>query len=251
MAAGARSRGTVALELAPGQRGPLDNSEADRRRPTRAVQVDSDSTSKSYPNDFRHDRPTRTPIDSGLNRRCDPHKAPLSPQSDGEAAPRPATIGGGPGRYCRQLDSDTGDALAHLALDRHAAHSPGRATEAGRRLNAGDPGAVRAVLCGSKPSDCRGVDALTPRAHFPLFWSQVGLGLISTAPGGIAPRSPCERDPCLAPLSPSMGLGKPRTGCSSHDTPLGAASRHLTGQRSTCRLRYRPGPRPTADVRIG
>ncbi len=62
LAAGARSRGTVALELAPGRRGPLDNSEADRRRPTRAVQVDSDSTSKSYSNDFRprHDRPTRT-----------------------------------------------------------------------------------------------------------------------------------------------------------------------------------------------
>ncbi len=69
---------------------------------------------------------------------------------------------------CRQLDSDTGDALAHLALDWHAAQAPVRATEAGRRLDAGDPGAVQAVLCGSKPSDCRGVGALTPRAHFPL-----------------------------------------------------------------------------------
>jgi hypothetical protein len=89
LAAGARSRGTVALELAPGQRGPLDNSEADRRRPTRAVQVDSDSTSKSYSNGFRHDRPTRTPTDFGLHRRCDLHKAPLNPQSDGEAVPGP------------------------------------------------------------------------------------------------------------------------------------------------------------------
>jgi hypothetical protein len=82
---------------------------------------------------------------------------------------------------------------------------------------------VQAVLCGSKPSDCRGVGALTPRAHSPFGLSQVGLGLICTAPGGIAPRSPCERDSCLAPLSPSMGLGKPRAGCSSHDIPLGAA----------------------------
>jgi hypothetical protein len=44
LAAEARLRGTVTLELAPGRRGPLDNSEADRRRPTRAVQVDSDSS---------------------------------------------------------------------------------------------------------------------------------------------------------------------------------------------------------------
>jgi hypothetical protein len=52
LAAGARLRGTVALELAPGRRGSLDNSEADRCRPTRAVQVDSDSSSKRRPTAF-------------------------------------------------------------------------------------------------------------------------------------------------------------------------------------------------------
>ncbi len=113
----------MGLELAPGRRGPLDNSEADRRRPTRAVQVDSDSTSKSYSNDFRHDRPTRTPTDY---RRCDPHKAPLSPQSDGEAVPGPQQLaedrGDTAGNLTRTLGS--GDALAHLALDRHAAQAP-------------------------------------------------------------------------------------------------------------------------------
>ncbi len=110
----------------------------------------------------------RLPPTPGCNAGATLIRLPLSPQSDGEAVLGPQTIGGGPGRHCQQLDSDTGDALAHLALDLHAAHSPGRATEAGRRLNAGDPGAVQAVLCGSKPSDCRGVGALTPRAHSPL-----------------------------------------------------------------------------------
>ncbi len=103
LAAGARSRGTVALELAPGRRGPLDDSEADRRRPTRMVQVDWDSTSKSYSNDFRHDRPTQTPTDSWLHRRCDRHKAPLSPQSDGEAVPGP-----------QQLAENRGDTAGNL-----------------------------------------------------------------------------------------------------------------------------------------
>ena len=180
-----------------------------------------------------------------------PSQGPAQPTVGWRGSSRPATIGGGPGRHCRQLDSDTGDALAHLAQDRHAALAPVVQRKPGEGSIAGDPGAVQAVLCGSKPSDCRGVGALTPRAHSPIGRSQVGLGLICTAPGGIAPRSPCERDPCLALLCLSMGLGKPRTGCSSHDIPLGAAPRHPTGQRSTCRLRYRPGPRPTADVRIG
>ena len=39
LAAGARSRGTVALELAPGRRGPLDDSDASRRRPRGAVRA--------------------------------------------------------------------------------------------------------------------------------------------------------------------------------------------------------------------
>ncbi len=32
--------------------------------------------------------------------------------------------GGGPGEYCRQLDSDSSDTLAHLALDWHATQAP-------------------------------------------------------------------------------------------------------------------------------
>jgi hypothetical protein len=51
----------------------------------------------------------------------DPRRAPLSPSVGWRGSSRPATIGGGPGRYCWQLDSD---ALAHLALDRHAAQAP-------------------------------------------------------------------------------------------------------------------------------
>jgi hypothetical protein len=81
--------------------------------------------------------------------------------------------------------------------------------------------------------------------------SQVGLGLICTALGGIAPRSPCERDPCLAPLGPATGPGQPRTGCSTGDIPLGAAGLPAGQRGSTCRLSYRPGPRLTADIRIG
>jgi hypothetical protein len=123
LAAEARLRGTVALELAPGRRGPLDNSEADRRRPTRAVQVDSDSTPKSDANDFRHDRPTRTPIDSGLHRRAT-LVGPRSAVSQMERQFPARNKGGRLGRYCRHLDSDTSDALAHLALDWHATQAP-------------------------------------------------------------------------------------------------------------------------------
>jgi hypothetical protein len=45
----------------------------------------------------------------------DPRRAPLSLSVGWKGNSRPATIGGGPGRYCRQLDSDTAsvDALAH------------------------------------------------------------------------------------------------------------------------------------------
>ncbi len=48
--------------------------------------------------------------------------------------------------------------------------------------------------------------------------SQVGLGLICTAPGGIV-----RARPVLSPTQPINGTGQPRTGCSSHDIPLGAA----------------------------
>jgi hypothetical protein len=100
-----RLRGTVALELAPGRGGPLDNSEADRRRPTRAVQVDSDSTPQSDATDFRHDRPTRTPIDSGLHRLAT-LVGPCSAVSQMERQFPARNKGGGPGQYCLQLDSD-------------------------------------------------------------------------------------------------------------------------------------------------
>ncbi len=56
--------------------------------------------------------------------------------------------------------------------------------------------------------------------------SQVGLGLICTAvvtaPGGIVPR-PMRARPVHTPTQPTNGTGQPRTGCSSHDIPLGAA----------------------------
>ncbi len=58
---------------------------------------------------------------------------------------------------------------------------------------------------------------------YELAGSLMGLELICTALGGIAPCSPCERDPCLAPLGPATGPGQPRTGCSPGDIPLGAA----------------------------
>jgi hypothetical protein len=128
LAAGARLRDTVALELAPGRRGPLDNSEANRRRPTRAVQVDSDSTSKSDANDFRHHRPTRTPTDSGLHRRATLVGPRHALQSDGEAVPGPQQLaedrGDAAGNLTRTLWNQSVDALAHLALDRHAAQAP-------------------------------------------------------------------------------------------------------------------------------
>ena len=53
-----------------------------------------------------------------------PSQGPAQPTVGWRGSSRPATIGGGPGRHCRQLDSDTGDALAHLATDRHAAQAP-------------------------------------------------------------------------------------------------------------------------------
>jgi hypothetical protein len=245
LAAGARSRGTVASELAPRRRGPLDNSEADRRRPTRAVQVDSDSTSKSYSNGFRHDRPTRTPTDSGLHRRCDPHKAPLSPQSDGEAAP-------GPQLLAEDRDDTAGNLTQTLGMRWRTLHRTGMPPKP-RSCN----GSREKAQCrrpGRRAGSPLRLETLGlprrgrpyPAGALPLGLSQVGLGLICTAPGGIAPRSPCERDSCSAPLSPSMGLGKPRTGCSSHDIPLGAArpsywpAQHVQTQLPT---------RPAADSR--
>jgi hypothetical protein len=91
-------RGALALELA-GRRGPLDNSEAYRRSPTRAVQVDSDSTPKSDANCFLHDRPTRTPIDSRLHRRAT-LVGPRSAISQMERQFPARDKGGGPGQYC-------------------------------------------------------------------------------------------------------------------------------------------------------
>ena len=152
-----------------------------------------------------------------------PSQGPAQPTVGWRGSSRPATIGGGPGRHCRQLDSDTGDALAHLAPDRHAAQAPVVQRKPGEGSTPETRAPCRQSSAARNPRTAAAWAPL-PRGRTPPFGlSQVGLGLICTAPGGIAPRSPCERDPCLAPLSPSMGLGKPRAGCSSHDIPLGAA----------------------------
>ncbi len=89
-----------------------------------------------------------------------------------------------------------------------------------------------------------------PPGVLPSGRSPVGLGLICTALGGIAPRPPGERDPCLAPFGPATGPGQPRRGCSPGNTSPWARPA-LAGWRGTCRLRCRPGPRQTADTRIG
>ncbi len=116
-------RGTFALELAPRRRGPLDNSEADRRNPTRTVQVDSDSTLKRRPMAFgttgRLGPPPTPAAPPG-----DPRRAPLSPQSDGEAVPCLTKHWRARRHHRWQLDSDLSDALAHLARDWRAAKAP-------------------------------------------------------------------------------------------------------------------------------
>jgi hypothetical protein len=202
-------RGTVALELAPGRRGPLDNSEADRRRHTRAVQVDSDSTSKSDANDFRHDRPTRTPTDSGLHRRATLIGPRSAFQSDGEAVPGP-----------QQLAEDRGDTAGNLTrtlwmrwrtlhwtgmLPKPRSCDGSREKAKRRRpgCRAGSP--VRLETHGLPRRGCP-----YPAGALSSGRIQVGLGLICTALGGIVPRPPGERDPCLAPFGPATGPGQPR-----------------------------------------
>jgi hypothetical protein len=69
--------------------------------------------------------------------------------------------------------------------------------------------------------------------------SQVGLGLICTALGGIAPRPPCERDPCLAPLGPATGPGQQGQDATQATHPLGRGppprglARHVQTQLPT------------------
>jgi hypothetical protein len=92
-----------------------------------------------------------------------------------------------------------------------------------------------------------------PAGVLPSSRSPVGLGLICTAHGGIAPRPPGERDQCIAPACPSNGTWatKDRMLPRQH-IPLSVARlSEYAGWRGTCRLRCRPGPRPTADTRTG
>jgi hypothetical protein len=164
----------------------------------------------------RTQRQRATPTAFGTIGRLGPHRlwaAPPVRPSQGPAQPsvgwrgssRPASIGGRPGRHCRQLDSDTGDALAHLALDWHAAQAPVVQRKPGEGSTPETRAPCRQPSAAQNPRTAAAWVPL-PAGAFPLGLSQVGLGLICTAPGGIAPR-PTRARPCLAPLSPPMGLG--------------------------------------------
>jgi hypothetical protein len=133
-----------------------------------------------------------------------PSQGPAQPSVGWTGSSRPATIGGGPGRHCRQLDSDTGDALAHLALDWHAAQAPVVQRKPGEGSTPETRAPCRQPSAAQNPRTAAAWVPL-PAGALPLGLSQVGLGLICTAPGGIAPR-PTRARPCLAPLSPPTGL---------------------------------------------
>ncbi len=63
-----------------------------------------------------------------------------------------------------------------------------------------------------------------PAGVLPSGWSPVGLGLVCTAHGGIAPRLPGERDPCTAPSGPSNGAWATKDRMlPRQQTPLSAA----------------------------
>ncbi len=160
LAAGARSCGTVALELAPGRSGPLDNSEADRRQPTRAVLVDSDSTPKRRSTAFGTTGRLGLPP-TWMHCR----ETLVGPRSVGwRGGPRPVASAGARGQHRRQLDSDTSDTLAHLALDRQPP-KPQPCNGSREKAIAGYPGVVQAIPCAPKPTNCRGAGALTPLAY--------------------------------------------------------------------------------------
>jgi hypothetical protein len=62
---------------------------------------------------------------------------------------------------------------------------------------------------------------------------------------------PMRAGPVLSPTQPINGTGQTKDRMLLTRHPLGRGPPHPTGQRSTCRLSYRSGPRPTADIRIG
>jgi hypothetical protein len=90
-----------------------------------------------------------------------------------------------------------------------------------------------------------------PAGVLPSGRSPVGLRLICTAHGGIAPRPPGERDPCTAPFCPSNGTWATKDRMlPRQQTPLSAA-RPRGPVRHVQRLRCLPGPRLTVDTLTG
>ena len=108
---------------------------------------------------------------------------------------------------------------------------------------------MQAALCGPKPSDCRGVGALTRGRTSP--WPESGWTRTDLYRTRRYRASPHASATVLSPTQPANGTGQPRTGCSSPDIHLGAARLSPNGPAQHVQTQLPTRPRLIADNRIG
>ena len=172
-----------------------------------------------------------TPTAFGTTGRLGLPSTPAAPPG-ALARPRPATSqmerqspgrkANGRGQYCRQLDSDSSDTLAHLAQDRHAAQAP----VVQRKPGEGTPPETRAPCRQSRAArnpQTAAARAPLPRGRIP-YWPEPSLTRTDLYRTWRYRASPTQASATRAQPHPVLTTepGQPRTGCSPYVT-LGAA----------------------------
>jgi hypothetical protein len=173
-----------------------------------------------------------------------------APQSDGEAVSGPQQLAEDRGDTAGNLTRTHVDALAHLALDRHAAQAPAPVVQ--RKPGEGKSPETRAPCRQSRAARNPRIAAAwvpLPRGRTPLWpqsgWTRTDLYRTWRYRASL----PMRARPVPSPTRPT-GATKDRMPHRRH--PLGRGPPPPpAGQRSTSRLSCRPGPRLSADNRIG